>query len=265
MEEGVAFEMPSVTSAAEDCNEAVGEWMDKAESGVKAGKGGDGSWANLEKAGVIYQLGQNGTKKETVKGNLRGNDKKAATPKHAQKKCPPRLNKTAMLQRAVMARSLSETKKPDPTCKTGVLSLAGAVADKPQACCPAYCGECSDYATCASVRGQDSANSCCLSKVLDLECGGPSKPPANACLKKCVDGVPPCIMEEGTDFVMPDVTTAAEDCNEAVGEWMDGVEAAVKSAEGGAEAWKELQKSGKIYTLAQNNTKKETIKEHVQK
>jgi hypothetical protein len=265
MEEGVAFEMPGVTSAAEDCNEAVGEWMDKAESAVKSGKGGAASWDNLETAGVIYQLGQNGTKKETVKGNLRGNDKKAAAPKPAQKKCPPRLNKTAMLQRSVLARSLAVTKKPDPHCKTGILSLAGAIADKPQACCPAYCGECSDYATCASVRGQDSAKSCCLSKVLALECGGSEGPPANACLKKCVDGVPPCIMEEGVDFVMPEVTTAAEDCNEAVGEWMDGVEAAVKSAEGGAEAWKELQRVGKIYGLAQNNTKKETIKEHVQK
>merc|ERR1719281_2122098 len=69
-----------------------------------------------------------------------------------------------------MARSLAQAKRPDPTCKTGVVSLAGAVADRPQACCPAYCGECSDYPECDKVRGQDSANACCLSKVLDLEC-----------------------------------------------------------------------------------------------
>ena len=39
-------------------------------------------------------------------------------------------------------------------CKTGVVSLAGT--PDPQVCCPAYCGECSDYPDCASVRGQDS-------------------------------------------------------------------------------------------------------------
>jgi len=265
MEEGVKFEMPGVTSAAEDCNEAVGEWMEKAEAGVKAGKGGAKSWDNLEAVGKIYELAQNGTKRETVKANLRGNEKKESAPQQAKKKCAPRLNKTAMIQRSVLARSFALTKKPDPHCKTGILSLAGAVADRPQACCPAYCGECSDYATCGNVRGQDSAKACCLTQVLDLECGGEKKPPANACLKKCVDGVPPCIMAQGETFEMPEVTSAAEDCNEAVGEWMDGVEAAVKAAEGGDASWKDLQESGKIYTLAQNGTKKETVKEHVQK
>merc|ERR1719428_289493 len=249
MEEGVAFEMPAVTSAAEDCNEAVGEWMDKAESAVKSGKGGAASWDSLETAGVIYQLGQNGTKKETVK------------PKEGKKKCAPRLNKTSMLQRSALARSLVQAKKPDPTCKTGVVSLAGAVADRPQACCPAYCGECSDYPECGSVRGQDSANACCLSKVLDLECGGPAKPPANVCLKKCVDAVPPCIMEAGVTFEMPSVTSAAEDCNEAVGEWMDKAESAVKSGKGGAESWDNLEAAGKIYELAQHGSKKETVKQ----
>merc|ERR1719213_79966 len=230
MEEGVAFEMPAVTSAAEDCNEAVGEWMDKAESAVKSGKGGAASWDSLETAGVIYQLGQNGTKKETIKAiSLRGTIKP------------------------------HEDKKADPTCKTGVVSLAGAVADRPQACCPAYCGECSDYPECDKVRGQDSANACCLSKVLDLECGGPGKPPANVCLKKCVDAVPPCIMEEGVAFEMPGVTSAAEDCNEAVGEWMDKAESAVKSGEGGADSWANLEKAGVIYQLRQNSSKKTVL------
>merc|ERR1719388_453727 len=242
MEEGVAFEMPEVTSAAEDCNEAVGEWMDKAESGVKAGKGGAASWDNLEKAGVIYQLNQNSSKKTTVK------------------KCPPKLNKTAMLQRSTLFKSFAAAKKPDPTCKTGVVSLAGAVADRPQACCPAYCGECSDYPECDKVRGQDSANACCLSKVLDLECGGPEKPPANVCLKKCVDGVPPCIMEEGVAFEMPAVTSAAEDCNEAVGEWMTKAESAVKAGDGGADSWASLETAGVIYQLNQNSSKKTTVK-----
>merc|ERR550537_967621 len=96
MADGETFEMPETTSAAEDCNEAVGEWMTKAEAGVKAGKGGSASWDNLEAAGKIYELAQNSSKKETVKANsLRGNVKPHA-PKEA-KKCAPRLNKTSML------------------------------------------------------------------------------------------------------------------------------------------------------------------------
>merc|ERR1719161_3005360 len=151
---------------------------------------------------------------------------------NSTKKCAPRLTKAAMLQRSVLGRSLFLAKKPDPTCKTGVVSLAGAVADRPQACCPAYCGECSDYTGCDSVRGQASESACCLSKVLDLECGGPAKPPANVCLKKCEEAVPPCIMAEGETFEMPGVTSAAEDCNEAVPEWMDKAETAVKAGKG---------------------------------
>merc|ERR1719265_1391110 len=225
MEEGVAFEAPAVTSAAEDCNEAVGEWMTKAESAVKAGKGGAASWDNLEAAGTIYELAQNGTKKQNVKGNLRGQ-----APKAAKKKCPPRLNKTSMLQRSALARSFFETKKPDPLCKTGVMSLAGAVADKPQACCPAYCGECSDYKDCDKVRGQDSKKACCLTTVLDLTCGGEKKPAANECYKSCAETNPPCIMEEGVDFEMPETTSAAADCGEATDDWMDKAESAVKAA-----------------------------------
>merc|ERR1719191_2218706 len=134
-----------------------------------------------------------------------------------------------MLQRSVLARSMSVAKRPDPTCKTGVMSLAGAIADKPQVCCPAYCGECSDYAGCEKVRGQDSKNACCLSAVLDLMCGGPSKPMPNVCVKKCTESVPPCIMEAGEDF------------DEAVGDWMDAAEAAVKAGKGGAESWDNME------------------------
>merc|ERR1719191_1618275 len=165
-----------------------------------------------------------------------------------------------MLQRSVLARSMSVAKRPDPTCKTGVMSLAGAIADKPQVCCPAYCGECSDYAGCEKVRGQDSKNACCLSAVLDLECGGPSRPMPNVCVKKCTDSVPPCILAAGETFEMPETTSAAEDCNEAVGEWMTSAEAAVKAGKGGAASWDNLEAAGKIYGLAQNGTKKQTVK-----
>merc|ERR1719267_90024 len=222
--------------------------MTKAESAVKAGKGGADSWDALETAGKIYELNQNSSKRATINGK-----------KNGTKKCTPKLNKTSMLQKSTLFKSFVAAKKPDPTCATGVVSLAGAVADRPQACCPAYCGECSDYPECDKVRGQDSANACCLSKVLDLECGGQAKPAANVCLKKCVDAVPPCIMAEGETFEMPGVTSAAEDCNEAVGEWMDKAESAVKSGEGGADSWANLEKAGVIYQLGQNGSKKVTV------
>merc|ERR1719456_321578 len=118
MAAGETFEKPDVTSAAEDCNEAVGEWMDKAEASVKAGKGGAASWDNLEAAGKIYGLHQNSSKKTTVNGT---------------KKCAPKLTKAAMLQKSTLFKSFAAAKKPDPTCKTGVVSLAGAVTDRPQA------------------------------------------------------------------------------------------------------------------------------------
>merc|ERR1719191_1157051 len=170
MEEGAEWEPPSMTSAAEDCNEAVPEWMDKAEAGVKAGKGGDASWKALEKAGKIFSATQKHQAAQPA-------DAKAPVSTTA-KRCPPKLSKAAMLQRATKARAMIAAKKPDPNCATGVASLKGAGA---QACCPSYCGECSDYETCKSVRGQNSEGACCASKVLTLECGGPEKTPANVC------------------------------------------------------------------------------------
>jgi len=170
-----------------------------------------------------------------------------------KKQCPPKLTKGVMLQRSTMARAMAAAKTPDPTCKTGVVSLAGAVADRPQACCPAYCGECSDYPQCDKVRGQDSANACCLTKVLDLQCGGAAKPAANVCLKGCDEATPPCIMAEGKTWEKPAVTSAAEDCNEAVGEWMGKAESAVKAAKGGAASWDALKKAGTILNFAHGN------------
>merc|ERR1719478_1358443 len=223
-----------MTSAAEDCNEAVPEWMSKAESGVTAGKGGADSWKALEKAGKIFS---------------------AATQKNTTaKKCPPKLTKAAMLQRSTLARVWAAAKRPDPNCATGVASMKGGLAGKPQACCPSYCGECSDYETCKSVRGQNSEGACCPSKVLSLECGGPEKTPANVCLKKCSEAMPPCIMEEGAEWKAPSMTSAAEDCNEAVPEWMSKAEPGVKAGKGGDDSWKALQKAGKIFSAAQKHT-----------
>merc|ERR1719240_2262977 len=87
--------------------------------------------------------------------------------------------------KAARARSLSAAGAPDPNCHSGVISLK--VAGEPQACCE--------------------------SDVLKMACG---KAPANVCLKKCTESVPPCIMEEGKTFKKPDpdARNAGQDCNE---------------------------------------------------
>merc|ERR1719172_426685 len=95
MADGETFEMPETTSAAEDCNEAVGEWMGKAEAGVKAGKGGDASWKALEKAGKIFSATQKHQAAQPA-------DAKAPVSTTA-KKCTPKLTKAVMLQRAAKA------------------------------------------------------------------------------------------------------------------------------------------------------------------
>merc|ERR1719502_1950248 len=123
----------------------------------------------------------------------------------------------------------SALKLPDPMCKTGVISLASeAGADR--ACCAGYCGECGDYATCGSVRGQDSENACCASKVIGLECGEGAA--ANVCLKTCDKAVPPCIMGE-FEFVTPKkgARSAGTDCNEAVTDWRAKAENAITAGE----------------------------------
>merc|ERR1719261_1748777 len=117
---------------------------------------------------------------------------------------------------------------PDPHCHSGVLSLADGTG--PQACCAGYCGECTDYTSCASVNGQNSTFACCKSRVMEMECGKGA--PANVCLKSCTDAVPPCIMPGGK-YVPPDPARrqAADDCNEAVQDYRDGVQRAVEQGE----------------------------------
>merc|ERR1719465_46017 len=106
--------------------------------------------------------------------------------------------------RTMRGRSLAVSGLPDPKCHSGVLGLNGA-------CCAGYCGECSDYETCSSVRGQDSEGACCASKVLELKCG--SGAPANICLKSCSDSLPPCIMDEEAAPAATPIRTAGTDCN----------------------------------------------------
>jgi len=166
-------------------------------------------------------------------------------------------------ERLMASRNLQAASLPDPRCKSGILSLAGVGPD-PQVCCPKYCGECSDYPTCATKQGGSagqlaeaakgtpasflqfdpegaSAAACCASKVAEMECGKGA--PANVCLKKCSDSLPPCIMEAGEKFEMPKTSSAAADCNEAIPEWMEKAELAVTGADDtGADQWKDYEK-----------------------
>jgi len=143
------------------------------------------------------------------------------------------------LQTVAASRSFLEAMKlaaslPDPHCSSGVISLPSP--GKPQACCAGYCGECTDYDTCKSVRGQDSAAACCASKVIEQGCDAGA--PANVCLKSCEEAVPPCIMPEGKEFkINLDGRNAKDDCNEAIPDWMklakQTVTAAAKDGEKG--------------------------------
>merc|ERR1719392_181074 len=128
------------------------------------------------------------------------------------------------IRKTIAARNLAAAGLPDPMCKTGVISLPSATGAA-QICCAGYCGECSDYPTCGSVRGQDSKNACCMSSVAEMACG---KAPANVCIKKCTDSVPPCIMET-VDYKPPDKKqrTAGTNCTEAVADWRAMAESAI--------------------------------------
>jgi len=73
-----------------------------------------------------------------------------------------------------------------------------------------------------------------MTSVAEMACG---KAPANVCIKKCTDSVPPCIMDT-VDYKAPDpkMRTAGENCTEAVPIWRKKAAAAVEPAkEGGAE------------------------------
>merc|ERR1719428_2657183 len=85
------------------------------------------------------------------------------------------------MKKMIAARSLEVQGLPDPKCHSGVLSVASNIG-QPQVCCAGYCGECSDYPTCMSVRGQNSTFACCKTPVYEMRCGNA---PANVCLKSC--------------------------------------------------------------------------------
>ena len=119
------------------------------------------------------------------------------------------------------SKNLAASGVPDPNCKTGVLS---ALTDN-VVCCAGYCGECTDYQTCKSVRGQDSENACCATKVYDMRCGGGAA--ANECLKTCDEAVPPCVMHR-TEIKIPETErNAGDDCLKAVEDWRKKAEAAI--------------------------------------
>merc|ERR1719456_2129317 len=134
-------------------------------------------------------------------------------------------SRTDAVRKMVSARNLESAGLPDPNCHTGVISMK--VGDEPQVCCAGYCGECSDYPTCMSVRGQNSTYACCKTPVYEMRCGNA---PANVCLKSCSESVPPCLMDSEVVYTTPDpkMRTAGADCNEAVADWRHKVEAATK-------------------------------------
>jgi len=174
-------------------------------------------------------------------------------PKKAATKRPCHPKKTQFLARAANISSAAVL-SPDPTCKTGVLSLSGTPhAGGPQVCCPSYCGECSDYPTCSNVRGQDSKHACCASQVFAQSCNEGA--PANSCIPQCSKSTPPCIMEIGETWQQPNTSSAADDCNEAVEDWDDAAEAAVKAAPGGDEQWDDMKRRGVVLKNQTNQTK----------
>eukprot|EP00419_Tripos_fusus_P034094 CAMPEP_0172779580 /NCGR_PEP_ID=MMETSP1074-20121228/202493_1 /TAXON_ID=2916 /ORGANISM="Ceratium fusus, Strain PA161109" /LENGTH=164 /DNA_ID=CAMNT_0013616543 /DNA_START=481 /DNA_END=975 /DNA_ORIENTATION=+ len=140
--------------------------------------------------------------------------------------CPVEgVRRSDAVRKMIAARNLEAAGLPDPKCHTGVIAMKEK--GKPQVCCAGYCGECSDYPTCMSVRGQNSTFACCKTQVFERRCGSA---PANVCLKKCSEAVPPCIMEKGGTFTTPDPSarTAGEDCNKAVADWRKKVAAATE-------------------------------------
>merc|ERR1719410_339367 len=138
---------------------------------------------------------------------------------------------SAMVMKAFSSRSLAAAGLPDPLCKTGVISLK--TTGTPQSCCAGYCGECTDYETCKSVRGQDSENACCASKVYEMRCGNAA---ANVCLKSCSESVPPCIMDKDEIVIKEPTRNAADNCTEAVKDWRVKAESAQKQGEAMAKA-----------------------------
>merc|ERR1719495_317459 len=78
----------------------------------------------------------------------------------------------------------------DTDCKTGIRSLKVAAGkDGPadgQVCCPSYCKECTNDATCEATFGantKDTGNACCASTVYKLFNEGQ--------VKSCDESLPP--------------------------------------------------------------------------
>ena len=122
----------------------------------------------------------------------------------------------------------------DPFCKTGLME---ASTESERVCCPAFCSECSDYASCEAAFEHaidKSKNACCSNVIKDNSCAsagenGLSATSTPKCTASCAESLPPCIMTD-SDFVFdPNQVTAADDCGNAVGEWQAAA-AATKEA-----------------------------------
>ena len=137
----------------------------------------------------------------------------------------------------------------DEFCKTGLME---ATAETPRVCCPAFCSECSSYASCTAAFEHDtdkSKNACCADVVKEHSCDNSGEnglthvsfPP---CVKSCSESLPPCLMTD-SDFVFdPDQLSAAEDCGEVIYEWEQTAKTMMEPSEA-APALVEAQKVSK--------------------
>ena len=140
----------------------------------------------------------------------------------------------ASVASAGLLQSLKKVDGKDPFCKTGVME---ASVESPRICCPSFCnGECSDYATCSSAFEFDhgkSSNACCASVVRNNSCdlsgeNGLTAVTDPPCTLSCEESLPPCIMTDASfDLASREgIPNAADDCGEAVNDWMNTVETA---------------------------------------
>ena len=122
----------------------------------------------------------------------------------------------------------------DPYCKTGLME---ASTESTRVCCPAFCSECSSYASCEAAfeLAQDkSKNACCSNVIQDNSCdnageNGLSDTSYPQCTRSCDDSLPPCIMTDFDFEFDPSQVTAADDCGNAVSEWQSTAKSTVEA------------------------------------
>jgi len=161
----------------------------------------------------------------------------------------------ASVASAGLLRSLKKVDGKDPYCKTGVME---ASLESPRICCPSFCnGECSDYKTCSSAFEFDhgkSSNACCASVVRNNSCdlageNGLTAVTDPPCTLSCEESLPPCIMTDASfDLASREgIRNAADDCGDAVKDWMNEVKTATSVLQTKVEVGLQVSKVGKCF------------------